>query len=109
MKTQYDHWKEAHDQVIAEMAAESKIMRYSVHETRENQLYKHGIQVFKMLEFHAARQWMIQTYGFSDSIDNDVKLNEHWAFFLKYNHFMLYLKSDEELSWFKMKYGREVE
>ena len=84
-------------------------MRYSVHETRENQLYKHGIQVFNMLEFHEARKWLIQTYGISENIDKDVELNEHWAFFLKYRHHMLYVRGDEELSWFKMKHGQEVE
>ena len=107
MKTQYDYWKEDHNRVMAEMAATK--MRYSIHETRENKLYKHGIQVFNMLEFHAARQWMTRTYGFSDSIDNDVKLNEHWAFYLKFNHYMLYVKDAKELAWFKMKYGQEIE
>jgi hypothetical protein len=109
MKTQYDYFKEAHDQVIAEMAATK--MRYSVHETRENRLYKHGIQVFKMLEFHDARQWLSESYGYCVGLDQDVnvKFNEHWSFYMKFNHYMLYLKGDEELAWFKIKYGQEVE
>ena len=86
-----------------------KELRYSVHQTRENKYYKHGIEVFNMLDFHAARQWMVQTYGFSASLDEDVEYNKHWAFFMKFNHYMLYVRDDEELSWFKMKYGQEVE
>jgi hypothetical protein len=84
-------------------------MRYSVHETRENKYFKHGIQVFKMLDFHEARKWMSQAYGFSESIDREVELNKHWAFYMKFNHYMLYVRNDEELSWFKIKYGQEVE
>jgi len=84
-------------------------LRYSIHQTRENKLYKHGIQIFKMLDFHDARQWLIQTYGFSESIDTDVPLNKHWAFYLKFNHHMIYVKDTEELNWFKLKYGQEVE
>ena len=85
-------------------------MRYSVHETRENKLFKHGIQVFKMLEFHAARQWLSEIYGYCVGLDQDVniKYNEHWSFYMKFNHYMLYLKGDEELAWFKMKYGEEI-
>lgn len=84
-------------------------MRYSVHQTRENQLYKHGIQVFKMLDFHGARQWMSSTYGYTDDLNEDKITNKHWAFLIKLNHYMIYVKGDEELSWFKMKYGQEVE
>lgn len=105
MKTQHDYWQEDHDRTMAEMAAK---MKYSVHETRENKLYKHGIQVFKMLDFHDARQWMSHTYGYSESIDNNVELNKHWAFFIKLNHYMLYVRNDKELAWFKMKYGQEA-
>ena len=84
-------------------------MRYSVHQTRDNRYFKHGIQVFNMLEFHDARQWLSEAYGQSESIDNDVPLNEHWAFFLRLRHYMIYVRGDEELAWFKMKYGQEVE
>ena len=84
-------------------------MRYSVHETRDNRYFKHGIQVFNMLDFHSARQWMSQTYGLSESVDKDVEYNKHWAFFIKFQHYMLYVQGDEELSWFKMKFGQEVE
>ena len=80
-------------------------MNYSIHETRENKYFKHGIQVFNMLDFHNVRQWLSKTYGFSESIDKDIEYNKHWSFFIKFNHHMIYVKGDEELSWFKIKYG----
>lgn len=62
-----------------------------------------------MLDFHSARQWMSESYGQSESIDKDVVYNDHWAFYMKYNHYMLYVKDDQELTWFKIKYGEEAE
>jgi hypothetical protein len=62
-----------------------------------------------MLDFHEARQWLTQTYGISDSTDKDVEYNKHWAFFIKFQYYMLYVRDDQELSWFKMKYGEEVQ
>ena len=62
-----------------------------------------------MLDFHETRQWLIQTYGLSESIDKDVEYNPHWAFYMKYNHYMLYLRGNEELSWFKIRHGEQVE
>ena len=84
-------------------------MRYSLHTTRDNKYFQHGVQVFKMLDFHETRQWLIQTYGLSESIDKDVEYNPHWAFYMKYNHYMLYLRGNEELSWFKIRHGEQVE
>ena len=84
-------------------------MKYSTHETRDNRYFKHGIQVFKMLDFHAARRWLTDTYGVGDDIGRDDPIvNGHWAFFLKYNHYMIYVRDAEELAWFKMKYGEEA-
>jgi len=62
-----------------------------------------------MLDFHDARQWLIKTYGFSESIGFDVELNKHWAFYMRYQSYMIYVKDDEELNWFKLKHGQEVE
>jgi len=104
MKTQYDYWKEAHNQVLAEMAA---IMNnYSIHETRDNRCFKYGIQINDMLSFHNVRRWCVDTYGLSNSIvgDGDIS-NEYWAYYIVYQQYMLYLKGDKELAWFKIKYG----
>ena len=83
-------------------------MRYSVHETRENKYFKHGIQIHGMLNFHEARNWMSQAYGFASTLANDVIDNKHWTFTMVYQTYMIYVRGDEELSWFKMKYGQEA-
>jgi hypothetical protein len=80
-------------------------VRYSLHETRENKYFKHGIQVFKILDFHATRVWLSSTYGFASTLANDILNNEHWTFHLVYQTYMIYLKGDEELAWFKLKFG----
>ena len=105
IKTQYDYWKDAHDQVVAEMAA---AVNYSIHETRENKFFKYGIQVQGMLNFHQVRNWFSQSYGFASTIANDLIDNEHWTFHMVYQTYMIYVKGDEELAWFKMRYGDPV-
>jgi len=86
-------------------------MRYSLHETRDNRYFKYGIQILgTMLEFHNVRRWFTETYGVGDDIGRDEPLvNGHWAFFLKFQHYIIYVKGDKELNWFKLKYGQEVE
>jgi hypothetical protein len=62
-----------------------------------------------MLEFHAVRRWFTETYGVGDDISRDEPLvNGHWAFFVKFQHYIVYVKGDEELSWFKMKFGEQA-
>jgi len=80
-------------------------MRYNLHETRENQYYKHGIQVKDMLTFHQVRRWLTDTYGFSEGVDKAVELNPVWSFHMIYRTYMFYLRGDEELSWFQIRYG----
>jgi len=87
---------------MAEMAA---TMNYSIHETRENKFFKYGIQVQGMLNFHQVRNWFSQTYGFASTIANDLIDNEHWSFHMVYQTYMIYVKGDEELAWFKIRYG----
>ena len=84
-------------------------MKYSVHETRDNKYFKHGIQVHGMLNFHEAGNWMSRSYGFASTLANDIIDNEHWSFHMEYQVYMIYVRSDEELAWFKMKYGQEAE
>jgi hypothetical protein len=107
MKTQYDYWKEDHDRVMAEMSAMQ--MKYYLHDTRENKYFKYGIQVNSMLHFHDVRRWFVDTYGLGADITRDEPIvNEHWAFYIIYQQYMIYLKGDEELNWFKLKYGTEA-
>ena len=84
-------------------------MKYSVHSTRDNRYFKHGIQIQGMLNFHAARNWFSQTYGIGDDISRDEPIsNGHWAFHLVYQTYMIYVKGDDELAWFKLKYGQDA-
>lgn len=85
-------------------------MKYSLHETRENKYFKHGVQILgTMLDFHEVRCWCTATYGTGADIDRDDPIeNEHWAFFVKFQHHMIYLKGDDELAWFKLRYGDEA-
>ena len=82
-------------------------MNYSIHETRDNRYFKYSVKISGgMLNFHDARTWVTQTYGIGDDISKDEPIvNGHWAFFIKYRHYVIYLKGDEELAWFKIKYG----
>ena len=56
-----------------------------------------------ILDFHRVRQWLSATYGYSDIL-NDEDVNEFWAFSIKLDYYMIYLKGDAELSWFKIKH-----
>ena len=84
-------------------------MKYSLHNTIDNRYYKHGIQVLgSMLDFHDVRVWLTKTYGIGHNLDTDEPVsNEFWGFYVKFQHHMVYLKSETELNWFKLKYGTE--
>ena len=83
-------------------------MKYSIHETIEQSYFKYGIEVFGMLNFHRVRQWFNKTYGFSTNVDyNQPISNEHWAYHIVYKTYVFYVQGDEELAWFKLKYGQE--
>jgi hypothetical protein len=105
MKTQYDYWKEEHDRVIAEMAA---TMNYTVEDTRPNDHFKYLIRIGRMLEFHTVRQWLSQTYGLAEQLDRDTINNPHWGFEIRLGGCTVYLRGDEELSWFKIRHGDPV-
>jgi len=104
VKTQYDYWKEAHDQVMSEMAAMK--MKYIIEGPRPNDHFKYSIQINDMLSFHNVRRWCVDTYGFGNSVigDGDIS-NEYWGYYIVYQQYMLYFKGDKELAWFKIKYG----
>ena len=105
MKTQYDYWKEEHDRVIAEMAA---TMNYTVEDTRPNDHFKYLIRIGRMLEFHTVRQLLSQTYGLAEQLDRDTINNPHWGFEIRLGGCTVYLRGDEELSWFKIRHGDPV-
>ena len=105
MKTQYDYWKEDHDRVMAEMGA---TMNYTLEDTRPNNHFKYLIKIGRMLEFHTVRQWLSQTYGLAEQVDRDTIHNPHWGFEIRLGGCTVYLRGDEELSWFKIKHGDPV-
>jgi hypothetical protein len=104
MKTQYDYWKEAHDQVMEEMAAMK--ITYTVEDSSPNKYFKYIIDIGRMLDFHDVRKWLSDTYGYTEDIKKDQPdTNLHWAFTINWKIHKVYLRGDEELSWFKIKYG----
>jgi hypothetical protein len=103
MKTQYDYWKEAHDQVMEEMSA----MRYIVEDAIPNKYFKYIVDIGQVLDFHDVRKWMSETYGYSDDLRKYQPdcTNKHWAFSINFRFHKIYLRGDEELAWFRIKYG----
>ena len=102
MKTQHDYYQEAHAQVMAEMYG---IMNYTLEDTRPNEHFKYLIRIGRMLEFHAVRQWLSQTYGLAEQLGRDTINNPHWGFEIRMGASTVYLRGDEELSWFKIRHG----
>jgi hypothetical protein len=81
-------------------------MYYTVVEAQPNRHFKYIVDIDRMLEFHTARQWLSATYGFTESIEKDLPdTNPHWAFLLAVTSYQIYLQGNEELAWFKMRYG----
>jgi len=60
-----------------------------------------------MIDFHHARKFLMDTYGWSD-IGKDDGRNEHWAWMLMPMNFRIYLRSEKELMWFTLKYPSEI-
>ena len=61
-----------------------------------------------MLEFDTTRKWMTQTYGAAEQIDRDTIDNPYWGFEIRLGGCTVYLRGDEELSWFKIKHGDPI-
>jgi len=76
--------------------------------TIENKYFKYAIHIPMILDFHYVRQWMSTTYGYSDTYNEEKMPNEHWAFMIKLSRYVVYLKSEEELTWFKIKHGESL-
>lgn len=107
MKTQYDYWKESHDQVMAEMAALSNTIKYTVEDAIPNKYFKYIVDIGRILDFHDTRKWLSETYGYSEDLKKDQPecTNKHWAFSINFRFHKIYLRGDEELAWFRIKYG----
>jgi hypothetical protein len=91
---------------MEEMAALGNAMRYTLEDTIPNEYFKYIIDIGKMLDFHIVRKWMSDTYGYTKDLKKDQPItNPHWAFTINWKLHKIYLKGDEELSWFKIRYG----
>lgn len=85
-------------------------MNYNLHNTKDKKHFKYGVQIHGILNFHKARNWFAQTYGPCESLAHGDKIdNERWSFHIVYQIYMIYVKGDEELSWFKLKFGQEAD
>ena len=81
-------------------------MNYTLEDTVPNEHFKYIIDVPNMLEFHEARRWMSATYGYTEDIKKDQPAtNPQWAFTVDWRRHKIYLRGDEELSWFKVRHG----
>jgi len=84
-------------------------MNYTLEDTIPNKYFKYIIAVPNMLEFHNARKWMSSTYGYTEDISKDTPdANPHWAFTINWRLHKIYLRGNEELSWFKVKHGNPL-
>ena len=66
----------------------------------------------RILNFNMIRDWCIQTWGMSceRTLYLDLKLfdidtiNKHWCWHTDGNEFKIYLMSEKDLNWFKLKW-----
>ncbi len=84
-------------------------MDYQIH-TAAPDGFEYGIAIDRMLDFHAARRWLLQTYGHSESTNSPYwtlgeHLELHWTWAIAYQNYAIFLKGDDELGWFKLKFG----
>jgi len=83
-------------------------MNYKLENTVPNSHFRYLIRIGRMLEFDSARRWLSQTYGLAEQIDRDTINNPHWGFEIRMGGCTVYLRGDEELNWFKIKYGNPI-
>jgi len=76
--------------------------------TIENKYFKYAVHIPFILDFHDVRQWMSKTYGYSDTYTEGKIPNTYWAFMIKLDSYIVYLKSQEELTWFLIKHGESL-
>jgi uncharacterized protein (DUF2461 family) len=81
-------------------------MKYTLEDAVPNRHFKYIVDLVQVLDFHEARKWMSGTYGYTEDLKKDLHdTNPHWAFTINWRNHKIYLRGDEELSWFKIRYG----
>ena len=81
-------------------------MKYTLEDALTNKYFNYIVDIAQVLDFHNARKWMSETYGYTEDLKKDQpNANLHWAFTINWRNHKIYLRGDEELQWFKIKYG----
>lgn len=71
-----------------------------------------SVRLQRLIDFDELRRWCIQTWDMSCergfyldlSISETFQLNEHWCWHTENEEFKIYLKTDKEANWFKLKW-----
>ena len=65
----------------------------------------------KVSQFHQVRDWCIQTWGMScerehylQMLNDEFDVNTHWCWHTEFYDTKIYLRSDKEANWFKLKW-----
>jgi len=73
-----------------------------------------------ILDFDRCRRWLNDTYGWSQDVEmqtpmrkvknsypeiNDVVINEHWAYNIKYDDYRIYIATEQILTMFQLKWA----
>lgn len=67
----------------------------------------------RILDLNEIRNWCSQTWQASCELElwlvakinsDPTKLNQHWCWHTNYDNFKIYLRSDKEVNWFKLKW-----
>ena len=69
--------------------------------------YQYVTNIKRMMDFHAVRTWCNESFGISerDVLIHGRYVAEQWAWHLDYQRHRVFLKSEQELTWFKLKFG----
>jgi hypothetical protein len=87
-------------------------MKYSVRPVSvdiQGHTYQWHLNFDRILDFHWSRQWLTETYEWGYPVPGDRAVdhggNPRWCWEIQYMIYDIYLASDQELSWFKLKWG----
>ena len=131
MKTQDDCWKEAHGQVMAEMAATRNFTitkldrRHAWHEQfpymiefKKRGDWAIGRDSTGVLEFDRCRKWFNECWGWSQDVEtrNEMlrtmngrsdDINHFWSYSIRYGEYRIYV-NDPALTMFKLKWSSDA-
>jgi hypothetical protein len=83
-------------------------MKYTTNLNDKDTIFKYSILFNTMLDFHYTRQWLIKSYGYGLNMKSH-QCEEYnrvtWGYILERHAYMIYLRNDDMLIWFKLKYG----